>query len=104
MRVLVIDVGGTHVKVMHSGSPEIRKFDSGEGFTPRQVVDGVRATVADWTYDAATIGVPSPVLRGDVITELSCNRFDMIPTQASRNSSSSDRRRNKQTYWQAFDY
>ena len=58
MRVLVIDVGGTHVKVMHSGSPEVRKFDSGEGFTPRQVVDGVRATVADWTYDAATIGVP----------------------------------------------
>ena len=69
MRVLVIDVGGTHVKVMHSGSPEVRKFDSGEGFTPRQVVDGVRATVADWTYDAATIGVPSPVLRGDVMEE-----------------------------------
>ena len=55
MRVLVIDVGGTHVKVMHSGSPEIRKFDSGDGFTARQVVDGVRAIAADWTYDAITI-------------------------------------------------
>jgi hypothetical protein len=34
MRVLVVDIGGTHVKLMHSGSPEARKFDSGDGFTP----------------------------------------------------------------------
>jgi len=68
MRVLVVDVGGTHVKLMHSGSPEARKFDSGDGFTPQQVVAGIKATTADWKYDAMTLGIPSPVLRG-VVTE-----------------------------------
>jgi glucose-6-phosphate isomerase len=69
MRVLVVDVGGTHVKLMHSGSAEARKFDSGDGFTPQQVVDGVKANTADWKYDAITIGIPSPVLRGAVTEE-----------------------------------
>lgn len=69
MRVLVIDVGGTHVKLMHSGSPETRKFDSGAGFTPQQVVAGVTANTSDWTFDAITIGIPSPVLRGAVMEE-----------------------------------
>jgi hypothetical protein len=54
---------------MHSGSPEARKFDSGDGFTPAQVVDGVKANTADWKYDAITIGIPSPVLRGAVMEE-----------------------------------
>jgi glucose-6-phosphate isomerase len=69
MRVLVVDVGGTHVKLMHSGSPEPRKFDSGDGFTPQQVVAGVKANTADWKYDVITIGIPSPVLRGKVMEE-----------------------------------
>ena len=69
MRVLVVDVGGTHVKLMHSGSPDARKFDSGDGFTPQQVVAGVKANTADWKYDAITIGIPSPVLRGAVMEE-----------------------------------
>jgi hypothetical protein len=69
MRVLVVDVGGTHVKLMHSGSPEARRFDSGDGFTPQQVVAGVKAHTADWKYDAITIGIPSPVVRGAVSEE-----------------------------------
>jgi glucose-6-phosphate isomerase len=69
MRVLVVDVGGTHVKLMHSGSPDTRKFDSGDGFTPQQVVAGVKANTADWKYDVITIGIPSPVLRGKVMEE-----------------------------------
>ena len=69
MRVLVVDVGGTHVKLMHSGSPESRKFDSGDGFTPPQVVAGVKAHTADWNYDVITLGIPSPVLRGKVVQE-----------------------------------
>ena len=68
MRVLVVDIGGTHVKLQHSGSPETRKFDSGDGFTPQQVVEGVKANTRDWQYDAITIGIPSPVIRG-VVTE-----------------------------------
>jgi glucose-6-phosphate isomerase len=69
MRVLVVDVGGTHVKLMHSGSTESRKFDSGDGFTPAQVVAGIKATTADWTYDVVTLGIPSPVVRGKVTEE-----------------------------------
>ena len=69
MRVLVVDVGGTHVKLMHSGSPGARKFDSGDGFTPQQVVAGIRANTADWHYDVITLGIPSPVVRGKVIEE-----------------------------------
>jgi glucose-6-phosphate isomerase len=69
MRVLVVDVGGTHVKLMHSGSTEARKFDSGDGFTPQQVVDGVKANTADWKYDVITLGIPSPVVRGQIAEE-----------------------------------
>ena len=69
MQVLVIDVGGTHVKLMYTGSDEVRKFDSGDGFTPQQVVDGVKGLVAGWPYTAVTIGIPSPVVRGAVVAE-----------------------------------
>jgi glucose-6-phosphate isomerase len=69
MRVLVVDVGGTHVKLMHSGSSESRKFDSGDGFTAAQVVAGIKAHTADWTYDVITLGIPSPVVRGRVMEE-----------------------------------
>ena len=68
-RVLVVDIGGTHVKLMHSGRTESRKFDSGDGFTPEQVVDGIRAHTSDWSYDVVTLGVPSPVIRGKVMEE-----------------------------------
>ena len=69
MRVLVVDVGGTHVKLMHSGGSEARKFDSGAGFTPAQVVAGIKAHTADWNYDVITLGIPSPVVRGKVTEE-----------------------------------
>ena len=69
MRVLVIDVGGTHVKLMHTGGTETRKFSSGDGFTPQQVVTATLAQTGDWRYDAVTIGIPSPVLRGVVVQE-----------------------------------
>ena len=69
MRILVIDVGGTHTKLLVSGAREPRKFPTGAGFTPQQLVERTRALTADWTYDAITIGVPSPVLRGEVTQE-----------------------------------
>ena len=69
MRVLVVDVGGSHVKLMHSGSAEARKFDSGAGFTPQQVVAGVKANTGGWNYDVITMGIPSPVIRGKVVEE-----------------------------------
>ena len=64
MRVLVVDVGGTHVKVLVTGEKEPREFDSGPTLTAAQMVAGVKAVVADWKYDAVSIGYPGPVLHG----------------------------------------
>jgi glucose-6-phosphate isomerase len=68
MRILVVDVGGTHVKLIVTGA-EPRKFDSGDGFTPQQLIAGVRRHTADWAFDVATIGIPAPVIRGAVMEE-----------------------------------
>ena len=68
MRILVVDVGGTHVKLIASDT-EPRKFDSGEGFTPEQLIASVRQHSAGWTFDVATIGIPSPILHGEVMEE-----------------------------------
>ena len=48
MNVLVIDVGGTHVKLLASGAMEPRKFNSGDGLTPEQLVAGIRETAEGW--------------------------------------------------------
>src|SRR5262249_28545993 len=52
MDVLVVDVGGTHVKVLATGHKVHREFDSGPTLTPKQMVAGVKKLVADWKYGA----------------------------------------------------
>jgi polyphosphate glucokinase len=63
MKVLTIDIGGTHVKILATGQTEPRKFDSGPTLTPRRMVAGVKKLAADWKFDAISIGYPGPVLR-----------------------------------------
>jgi polyphosphate glucokinase len=69
MNVLVIDVGGTHVKVLVTGQDTHREFDSGPALTPRRLISGVRRLVADWKYEAISIGYPGPVLRNRPVSE-----------------------------------
>jgi polyphosphate glucokinase len=69
MKVLIIDVGGTHVKVLVSGKREPRQFDSGPTLTARQMVAGVRQLIGDWKYDVVSIGFPGPVLRSRPVAE-----------------------------------
>ena len=69
MNVLVIDVGGTHVKVLVAGESEPRKFPSGPTLTAKQMVEGVKKVVGDWKYDAVSIGFPGPVLRNHPVAE-----------------------------------
>lgn len=65
MDILVIDVGGTHVKTGLSSRPdEKRKFDSGREMTPRQMVAGVQALAQGWQHDVVSIGYPGAVLGG----------------------------------------
>jgi len=69
MKVLVIDVGGTNVKVLVSGEDTPRKFESGPDLTPDEMVERVKETTKDWKYDAVSIGYPGPVLRNRPIME-----------------------------------
>ena len=69
VRVLVIDVGGTHVKCLVTGKKTHRKFESGSTLTPARMVAGVRKLVSDWDYDVVSIGYPGPVLHGRPVLE-----------------------------------
>src|ERR1700694_3587351 len=62
MDILVIDVGGSHVKVLASGQTEERKVVSGPKMTAAEMVDAVKAMTADWKYDAVSLGYPGPVV------------------------------------------
>jgi hypothetical protein len=67
-KILVVDVGGTHVKLMISRTKK-RKFDSGPGLTPREMVKKTKAAVVDWKFDAISIGFPAPVYDGRIAME-----------------------------------
>lgn len=69
MNVLVIDIGGTSVKMHATGRKEERKFPSGPAMTPRQMVDGVKIHAADWDYDAISIGYPGVVSNNRITVE-----------------------------------
>jgi polyphosphate glucokinase len=68
-KVLVIDVGGTHVKIMATGHREIRRMASGSALTARQMAVGVRELAQGWQYDAVAIGYPGPVARNHPTAE-----------------------------------
>jgi polyphosphate glucokinase len=61
-KVLVVDVGGSHVKIMVSGRSELRRFESGPTLTAAQMVRQVKALAGDWRYDVVSIGFPGPVV------------------------------------------
>jgi len=69
MKVLVVDVGGTHVKVLASGQKDHRQFESGPLMTAKQMISGVRKLTKDWDYDVVSIGYPGPVAHNRPIAE-----------------------------------
>ncbi len=69
MKVLVVDVGGTHVKILASGQKEPRKFDSGPDLAPGAMVREVRKLAGDWQYDAVSVGYPGPALNNRPVAE-----------------------------------
>lgn len=68
-KVLVVDVGGTHVKVLASGQKERREIPSGPTMTAVTMVRQVKNLVKDWQYDVVTIGYPGPVIHGKPLHE-----------------------------------
>lgn len=69
MKVLVVDVGGTHVKILATGEREKREFPSGPKMTARQMVTGVKRLARGWRYEAVSIGYPGPVVHGRPVAE-----------------------------------
>ena len=69
MNVLVVDVGGTHVKILATGQDTPRKFVSGPAMTAERMVSGVVKLARGWKYDAVAIGYPGVVARGRPIVE-----------------------------------
>jgi polyphosphate glucokinase len=67
--VLVIDVGGTHIKAGASDQKDIAKIESGPTMTPAMMVAAVKKATAGWKYDAVAIGYPGPVLHGRPVAE-----------------------------------
>jgi polyphosphate glucokinase len=69
MRILVLDVGGTHVKVVATGHKQRVEFPSGPKMTPAKMVAAVRAATAGWKYDVVSMGYPGPVTHGRPLGE-----------------------------------
>src|ERR1700738_5329184 len=69
MKVLVIDVGGSHIKVLATGRKTPLKIPSGPDLTARTMVRRVRKAVAGWRYDAISIGYPGAVVHGRPVSE-----------------------------------
>lgn len=67
--VLVVDVGGTTVKVLITGKQAPRKVSSGPTMTARQMVDAVKRLAADWSYDVIAVGYPGAVRGGKPAAE-----------------------------------
>jgi polyphosphate glucokinase len=66
--ILVIDIGGSHVKLMISRGQK-RKFESGPGLTPREMLAQMKPLLHDWKFDAVSIGFPAPVRNGRILEE-----------------------------------
>jgi polyphosphate glucokinase len=68
-KVLVIDVGGTHVKLLATGQKEHTQFDSGPKMTCQAMISQVKKLTKDWDYSRISLGFPGPVAHGRVVAE-----------------------------------
>jgi polyphosphate glucokinase len=69
VKILVVDIGGTHVKILASGRRAPIKIDSGADLTPAKMIKTVRQAVDGWRFDVVSIGYPGVVVRGKPIVE-----------------------------------
>jgi polyphosphate glucokinase len=68
-KILVVDVGGTHIKVLTTGMKTPIKIDSGPSFTATDMVREVKAALKNRQYDAVSMGYPGPVVHGRPLRE-----------------------------------
>ena len=69
VKILVIDIGGSHVKLLATGKRTPLKLPSGPDLTPQAMVNEVLTATADWTFEAVSIGYPGPVAENRPLAE-----------------------------------
>jgi polyphosphate glucokinase len=67
-KVLVIDIGGTHIKVYAKGRRQPIKIDSGPAMTPKKMIKAVHTAVDGWRYEVVSVGYPGPVVHGKPVS------------------------------------
>jgi len=68
-KILVIDVGGTNIKLLATGQKVPRKIPSGPTMTASKMVRLVKKAVQDWKFDYISMGYPGPVIHGHPLRE-----------------------------------
>ena len=68
-KVLVIDVGGTNIKLLATGQNEPRRYPSGLSMTPQKMVRLVKKSVSDWKFDCISLGYPGAIINGHPLRE-----------------------------------
>src|SRR6266571_7111205 len=68
-KILVIDVGGTNIKLLATGQKEPRRIPSGPTMTAGKMVCEVKACVRDWKFDRVSLGYPGPIINGHPLRE-----------------------------------
>lgn len=68
-KILVIDVGGTNVKLLATGQKEPRRFPSGPKLTAAEMVKQAKEATKDWQYDRISLGYPGPIINGRPLRE-----------------------------------
>lgn len=69
MDILVIDIGGTNIKLYHSNGAEARRVASSPTLTPEQLIAAVREATADWSYEVISIGYPGVIKDNRIVKE-----------------------------------
>ena len=64
MSTLVIDIGGTNLKILQEGEKKRRKVKSGSHLSAEVMVQSVQEACSDWAWERISIGYPSPVVGG----------------------------------------
>ncbi len=68
-KILVIDIGGTHVKALATGRQHEIKISSGPKMTPAKMVAALKTATAGWNYEVVSIGYPGAVVHGRPVSE-----------------------------------
>ncbi|MDR7128159.1 putative NBD/HSP70 family sugar kinase [Algoriphagus sp. 4150] len=68
-KILVIDIGGSNVKILATGAAERIKIPSGADFKPEEMVELVKENASQWEFDMITIGFPGVVKDNRIVSE-----------------------------------